>query len=86
MSLITINLPCFGFTISHEEGDKGGASIESNLHDRDVADDHPFNAGVDGIESLVLGHFCGGIDVESPAYIEGIETAAMALGQEYSDD
>ena len=33
---------------------------------------------VNAIESLVLAHACAGIDIESPAYIEGIETAVEA--------
>ena len=34
---------------------------------------------VNAIESLVLAHACAGIDIESPAYIEGIETAVEAV-------
>jgi hypothetical protein len=33
---------------------------------------------IDAIESLILAHACAGIDIESPAYIEGIETAVEA--------
>ena len=34
-----------------------------------------FNKRMDALESIILGHACAGIDIESPAYIEGIETA-----------
>jgi hypothetical protein len=32
-------------------------------------------AALDGIESLILAQACAGIDIESPAYIEAVETA-----------
>lgn len=31
--------------------------------------------GIDAIESLILAHAVAGVDVTTPAYIEGIETA-----------
>jgi hypothetical protein len=37
------------------------------------------NAVIDAILSLILAHACAGIDIESPAYLEGIETAFDAL-------
>lgn len=39
-----------------------------------------YSSAMDGIESLILAHAAAGIDVESPAYIEGIETAVEAAG------
>jgi hypothetical protein len=30
---------------------------------------------MDALESIIMAHACAGIDIESPAYIEGIETA-----------
>lgn len=46
------------------------------------ADDGPcgacaYNNAVHGIESLILGHACAGIDIGTPAYIEGIESAVQ---------
>ena len=70
----------------------GGGNIISNLHEKD--DDSSsldesqkialFNAGIDALESIILAHAVAGIDVTAPAYIEGIETAAQALGNEHS--
>lgn len=37
-----------------------------------------YNGAIDGITSLILAHACAGINVESPAYLEGIETAIQA--------
>jgi hypothetical protein len=38
-----------------------------------------YNAAMDGIEALILAHACAGVDVRSPAYVEGIETAVEAV-------
>jgi hypothetical protein len=38
-----------------------------------------FNAAIDGLESVILAHACAGVDVGSPAYVEGIETAVEAI-------
>ncbi len=40
-----------------------------------------YNGAVDGILSMILAHAVAGIDVESPAYLEGIETAMEAAGE-----
>ena len=37
------------------------------------------NAAIDAILSLILAHACAGIDIESPAYLKGIETAFDAI-------
>ncbi len=34
---------------------------------------------VDAIESLILAHACAGVDVESDAYIEGVNTALETI-------
>jgi len=36
-------------------------------------------AAQDALESMILAHAIAGIDIETPAYIEGIETAIEAL-------
>jgi hypothetical protein len=42
-----------------------------------------YNAAIDGIESMVLAHACAGIDVTSPAYVEGLETAVEAVSHAF---
>lgn len=42
-------------------------------------DDSISDEALDALESLILAHACAGIDVGSPAYLEGIETAMDAL-------
>jgi len=43
-----------------------------------------FNAAIDALEAMILAHACVGIDVASPAYVEGIETAVEAIGNALS--
>ena len=84
-----IRLPCFGVTIRlprQNTTDKPGTgTITSDLREpaRTVAD-RLGNAAIDGLESLILAHACAGIDVESPAYVEGIETAVDAISHQFS--
>lgn len=75
----TIQLPCFDITVTLT-GD-GGGSITSDLHDEigDFYEDSVYNFGIDALESLILAHAVAGIDITTPAYIEGIETAVLAL-------
>lgn len=58
-------------------------SVESALHEGYEFDDLPSKAAyelaVDALESLILAHACAGIDIASPAYVEGVETAVGAL-------
>ena len=74
-----LNLDVYGITLSWNGNDTRGASITSSLHEEDVPENALYNAAVDGIESMVLAHFCAGVDVTDPAYLEGIETACQAI-------
>jgi hypothetical protein len=82
----TIRLPCFGIAITLVRGNDpstfGSGSITSDLRAPRTAANRQFNAAIDGLESLILAHACAGIDVESPAYIEGIETAVEAIANQ----
>ena len=76
-----IKLPCHEIEVVlsfNEEGEVDGGAISSNLQGEDAEEDADYNLAIDGIESLILGHACAGIDIESPAYLEGIETAVEA--------
>ncbi len=85
---IEIRLPCYGITIhlDHDPaaGDPGCGKLTSDLKDETgTAAARTFNATVDGMEALILAHACAGIDVTTPAYIEGIETAVAAIGDHH---
>ena len=62
----TIELPCFGIKLK-VAGEVG--AVVSDLDGEEF----------DGIESMILAHAIAGVDVESPAYIFGIETAVEAV-------
>jgi len=78
-----IQLPCYGITLTlaRENGveEPGSGSIVSDLREPDTATNRQYNAAIDGLEALILAHACAGVDVESPAYLEGIETAVDAI-------
>ena len=80
----TIRLPCYGMTIRlvrpNTVGKPGSGVIISDLRGSGhTAAARVHNAAIDGLESLILAHTCAGIDVASPAYVEGIETAVEAI-------
>jgi hypothetical protein len=79
----TIRLPCYGIAVTLSRGNRadkpGSGAIVSDLHAAGTASNRQFNAAIDGLESLILAQACAGVDVESPAYIEGIETAVEAI-------
>jgi hypothetical protein len=71
-------LPCYGMWLRlHRTKDGMAGEIFSDLHEGDagVEDDTEYEAAIDAIESLILAHACAGVDVTTPAYVEGIETA-----------
>ena len=82
-----IPLPCFGMTIRLDgkpiAGEPGSGTITSDLKQDTTAEDVEYVAAIDALESLVLAHACAGIDVTTPAYIEGIETAVEAIAKQY---
>lgn len=84
-----IHLPCFRITIRLDRDntakEPGSGAITSDLkRPEDLVTDRIYNAAIDAVESLILAHACAGIDVESPAYVEGIETAVEAIANHLS--
>ena len=78
----TITLPCFGIVVEVQDG---SGNITSDLQEDTEKpstdawiDEQQYNCMMDGIESLILAHACAGIDITTPKYIEGIETAVEA--------
>tara|TARA_B100000446_G_scaffold184352_1_gene206210 strand:- start:77810 stop:78388 length:579 start_codon:yes stop_codon:yes gene_type:complete len=75
-----ISLDAFGIEVTLT-GD-GGGSITSTLKEG-----HPeYDAVIDGIESMILAHAIAGIDVNSPSYLEGIETAVLGAANNTDDE
>jgi hypothetical protein len=74
-----IKLPCYGIVVTLS-GD--GGSIKSN-REMDVRLSDTFEAALDAIESMILAHAIAGVDVSSPMYVEGIETAVDKIAQKF---
>ena len=55
-----------------------GEDCDNEETEYDVADRLTFNGMMDVVESLILAHFAAGIDVTTPAYLEGVETTVLA--------
>jgi hypothetical protein len=75
-SSITVNLT----------GDGGWAMTTEGLKtpgDPDGIEEQLFNAAVDGLESIILAHAVQGIDIEAPAYVQGIKDALQAIDNHF---
>lgn len=79
-----ITLPVFNILITITP-DGGGGSISSPQlkTEHEDEEDELYNAAMDGIEAMILAHAIAGVDVESPAYIEGIETAVEGCANNF---
>ena len=69
----------------------GGGSITSDLHEvypseKDILPEVKkeqeieidlYNSAMDALESMILAHAIAGIDITTPAYLEGIKTAVQ---------
>ena len=74
---------CEGFEccFTCDESQAGGFSKTSITEsEEEVSTRLKYNGAIDGIESMILAHACAGIDVTTPDYLEGIETAVEAVG------
>jgi hypothetical protein len=84
----TIDLPCFGITVTLEGGHQGTITSELSDTEGEIDPDDilvmELNASINAIESMILAHAIAGIDITTPAYIEGIETAVMKCMEVYS--
>lgn len=69
--------------------DNGGGTISSTLkipiNDASFTAKNKteYNVSIDALESLILGHACAGIKVDSDKYIEGLETAIDSITAHY---
>ena len=87
-----IKLPCHGIVLNLRAGTRkayeaGGISsslcryfeLPSEVDRADCCNTAALETAVDVIESLVLAHACAGVDIQTPAYVKGIETTVEAL-------
>jgi hypothetical protein len=59
------------------------SKLKEHLVGNDPTNDPELLAVINTIESLVLGHACAGIDVSSPAYVEGLRSSLEAIANHY---
>jgi hypothetical protein len=77
----TITLPFYGIKVTLDDIMVGFGKIQSDLHNNNKIMgrlEDTYESAIDAIESLILAHAVAGVDIESPAYMEGIETAVDA--------
>ena len=73
----TYHLP-YGITVTTSP--KGEESISSELRVTPMdREDEVFNAKVSAIETFILSQACAGIEIDSPAYFEALETTIEAV-------
>jgi hypothetical protein len=68
-----------GGTISSDLEEPCGCCDAPPHPDEGLCSGCAYNSAMDGIEALILAHACAGIDIETPAYIQGIETAVQGV-------
>jgi hypothetical protein len=69
------------FAAQHHPGPYAAGDVTSNLHEDGESPE--LKAALDAVESLVVGHAMAGIDIKSPAYLEGIETAVDSISNHF---
>jgi hypothetical protein len=77
----TYEIKEYDIVITVDEDGNGNGSLEGTLclSVGDEPADEPVNLSIHALESMILAHACEGIDVSSPAYVRGIETALDAV-------
>lgn len=81
----TTTLPIYGIEIVIKSKKRGSGVISSDLHSQLVDPDDEqhiqdqYSAAADALESMILGHALAGVDVTTPAYVEGIKTAVQSI-------
>ena len=87
----TIKLDIHGIVVELGEKDplapacSLGGTIKSDLVDDTLTDKNPFNVGMEALESMILACACAGIDIETNAFGEAIETVADKIANEWGD-
>jgi hypothetical protein len=82
-----IELPCYGIQVMltyDNSEDQPSGIIKSDVTSANDSEHPELSAAMDAVESMILAHACAGVDIETPAYIEGIETAINACSNRYS--
>ncbi|WP_420213370.1 hypothetical protein ACN8ZM_39815 (plasmid) [Burkholderia aenigmatica] len=81
LSHTEIRLPVYDIVITLSS--QGVGAIRSSLHDEGESSEG--KAALDGVEAMILAHAVAGIDVKSPVYLDGVETAVEAIWNHLGD-
>lgn len=79
-----IKIPCYDIVVTLDG--EGHGTITSSLHDNNTVmteEDVQYHAAIDALESIIMAHAVAGVNIESYAYLEGIEIALNAIGQNF---
>jgi len=86
MSVTEYRLPCYGIVVLADP-ETGSGRITSNLKQKDSEFpeemDKGYDNAIDGIEAMILGHACAGMDICDPAYVEGVEAAIDSITNQF---
>ncbi len=77
-----IELPCFGIIVIVNNG-RGTITSTGLITKYNDDEDKEYDAAMNGIESMILAHACAGVNINTPEYIEGIETAVNSCVHNY---
>ena len=76
----TIELPCYGIkvTVNNHDGLVSGLIFSDLIEENRIAGKEAVDYAMHGIENMILAAACAGLDIQSPAFLEAIETAVDA--------
>lgn len=87
ITTIKINDACFiGVDINKDSFNENiGSIISEGLHLAEGDEEHneEYEAAIDGIESLILGLACAGVEVSTEQFKKGVVSALDAIGNQY---
>ena len=78
-----ITLPIYNILVELTNDGGGSITSASLKTEHEDEEDELYNAAMDGIESMILGHAIAGVDIESPAYLQGIEDAVNGCANNF---
>ena len=84
----TIKLPCYNIVVKLHGLPGNLGTITSDLTEYDGVNpetSRAFDVATETVERFVLASACADIDIESPAFLEAIETVIDAVSNKYGD-
>ena len=84
----TIELPCYGIkvTLAEQDGQVSGEIQSDLIESGRIAGKEDIDYAMDGVESMILSCACSGIDIQSPAFLEAIETSVDACTEKLESE